>query len=183
MQVAGNKPFITAWDAMQALSHSLVECLANAELDEWPGLVRCKTRLDDLHRLLTAFASVKQDQIRWVERFKQSLVFHSTPVDIADSFYDLLKRAPCAYIFTSATLTMAGSFDCFTRPLGLGHVPTLSLPSPFDFKQQAVLYLPRGLPDPKDVRYYDEFVYRVVPCRSLRRAAGVVFSCLRAIAR
>ena len=163
MQVAGMKPFIKAWDDLLAFSHALVACLASAALDELPGLMRCKTRLDELHRLLMAFSEVKQDKIRWVERFKQSLVFHATPVDIADSFYELLMKKPGAYIFTSATLTMSGSFDCFTRPLGLCKAETLSLPSPFDFKQQAVLYLPRGLPDPKDVRYYDELLARALP--------------------
>ena len=162
-QVVSNKPFIKAWDDLFVLSEQLLDCLANADLAEETGLMRCKTRLDDLHRLLTLFAQTKPDQIRWLERFKQHLVFHSTPVDIANSFHDLLERMPCAYIFTSATLTMAGSFDCFTRPLGLTKADTLSLPSPFDFKQQALLYLPRGLPDPKDVRYYDDLLVKALP--------------------
>ena len=94
---------------------------------------------------------------------KQNIVFYSTPVDIADAFSEVLLRMPCAYIFTSATLTMADSFDCFTRPLGLMQANTLSLPSPFDFKQQALLYLPRGLPDPKDMRYYEALLEKALP--------------------
>ena len=162
-QVIHNKAFMKAWSDLLALSQELTTCLAGAELAEEAGLMRCKTRLDDLHRLLTLFAQVQPDQIRWLERFKQNIVFYSTPVDIAEPFSDLLERMPCAYIFTSATLTMAGSFDCFTRPLGLNKANTLSLPSPFDFKQQALLYLPRGLPDPKDVRYYDELLAKALP--------------------
>ena len=84
-------------------------------------------------------------------------------MDIADSFRALLERRPCAYIFTSATLTMAGSFDCFTKPLGLSHAQTLLLPSPFDFQQQALLYLPRALPDPKDPHYYESLVAKALP--------------------
>jgi len=162
-QVAINKPFMTAWNDLLVLGQELTVCLASAELAEEAGLMRCKTRLDDLQRLLTLFATVQPDQIRWLERFKQNIVFYSTPVDIAESFSDLMERMPCAYIFTSATLTMAGSFDCFTRPLGLTQANTLSLPSPFDFKQQALLYLPRGLPDPKDVHYYDELLAKALP--------------------
>lgn len=162
-QVIQNKAFITAWDALQTLSQELATCLSKADMDDATGLMRCKVRQDDLHHLLSLFAQVQPDQIRWLERFKQNLVFHSTPVDIANSFSELLERMPCAYIFTSATLTMSGSFDCFTHPLGLGKANTLTLPSPFDFKQQALLYLPRGLPDPKDVRYYDELLARALP--------------------
>ncbi len=162
-QVMSNKGFITAWEALLALSQALATCLANTELESAAGLMRCKSRQEDLHRLLSLFAQVQPDQIRWLERFKQNLVFHSTPVDIANSFSELLERRPCAYIFTSATLTMAGSFDCFTQPLGLARANTLTLPSPFDFKQQALLYLPRGLPDPKDVRFYEALLAKALP--------------------
>lgn len=162
-QIAYNKPFLAAWDALLVVSQALLDCLASADLEDEPGLARCKTRMEELHGLLTRFVQSQPNQIRWLERFKQSLVFHSTPVDVADSFHALLERQPCGYIFTSATLTMSGSFDCFTRPLGLVNAQTLSLPSPFDFQQQALLYLPRGLPDTKDVRYYEALLARALP--------------------
>ncbi len=162
-QVMSNEAFILSWDALLALSQELIGCLKNVELENEAGLMRCKTRLDDLNALLIQFADDKPEQIRWLERFKQSLVFHSTPVDIAQSFHALLVRRPCAFIFTSATLTMSGAFDCFTRPLGLTNALTLNLPSPFDFKEQALLYLPRGLPDPKDISYYDALLSKALP--------------------
>lgn len=162
-QIAYNKPFLAAWDALLVVSQALLDCLASADFEDEPGLARCKTRMEELHGLLTRFVQSQPNQIRWLERFKQSLVFHSTPVDVADSFHALLERQPCGYIFTSATLTMSGSFDCFTRPLGLVNAQTLSLPSPFDFQQQALLYLPRGLPDTKDVRYYEALLARALP--------------------
>lgn len=162
-QIAYNKPFLDAWNGLQVVSQALLDCLVNADLEDEPGLTRCKARMEELHGLLTRFAQHQPNQIRWLERFKQSLVFHSTPVDVADSFHDLLERQPCGYIFTSATLTMSGSFDCFTRPLGLANAQTLSLPSPFDFKEQALLYLPRGLPDTKDARYYEALLERALP--------------------
>ena len=162
-QVAHHQAFMTAWSQLHALGQQLSDCFTSVELAEEAGLTRCKMRLDQLLKLLNVFAQVQPDQIRWLERFKQNIVFYSTPVDIAESFSDLLVRMPCAYIFTSATLTMAESFDCFTRPLGLTQATKLSMPSPFDFKKQALLYLPRGLPDPKDVRYYDELLARALP--------------------
>jgi ATP-dependent DNA helicase DinG len=158
-----NKAFTTAWLDVLGLSQEWVDCLTSADVTEHAGLMRCKERLDELNGLLQGFSHAFSDGIRWVERFKSTVVFHETPVDIAESFRSVLARETCAYIFTSATLTMAGSFDCFTHPLGLHDAETICLPSPFDFKQQALLYLPRGLPDPKHVRYYDELLTRALP--------------------
>ena len=162
-QVLGNKAFNSAWDSWLLVCDELLQCFANANLEENTGLARCKTRLEELTGLLKLFIGPNVQRIRWLERFKHHLVFHATPFDIADAFRGLLERQPCAYIFTSATLTMADSFDCFIKPLGLLQASTLLLPSPFDFQQQALLYLPRGLPDPKDSSYYEALLVKALP--------------------
>ena len=162
-QVLGNSAFSNAWDLLCSVCTELQQCFVDLNLEEYPGVQRCKTRLDELILLLDAFAKPNTQRIRWLERFKHHVVFNATPVDIADSFRALLERQSCAYIFTSATLTMAESFDCFTKPLGLSQAQTLLLPSPFDFQRQALLYLPRSLPDPKDTRYYESLVARALP--------------------
>ncbi|CDZ77031.1 hypothetical protein BN59_01310 [Legionella massiliensis] len=161
--IRSGKAFNEAWLALQALIDELLSCLNAAEPENNPGLNRCLKRLDDLRDLILHFEQSDQAQIRWVERFKHTLVFHSTPFEVAESFKALLERQQSAYVFTSATLTMASSFDCFTKPLGLTTAKTLSLPSPFDYQQQALLYLPRGLPDPKDARYYTLLLEKALP--------------------
>ena len=161
--IARNKAFIQAWDALLALAAELEPCFESVDLKEHPGMARCKERLQDLVSGLKSFANPAQPRIRWVECFKHSLVFHATPFEVASAFKMLLKRQPSAYIFTSATLSMADSFDCFTKPLGLEGTSTLLLNSPFDFKQQALLYLPRQLPDPKHERYYDALLSKALP--------------------
>jgi ATP-dependent DNA helicase DinG len=128
-----------------------------------PGVQRCQVRLLALQAHIQAFVAPEASVIRWVERFKHTIVFHCTPFDVADSFQALLNRNRCAYIFTSATLTMSQSFDCFLKPLGLVAPQLLLLPSPFDFETQALLYLPRGLPDPKDPRYHESLLLQAMP--------------------
>ena len=162
-QVLGNKAFLHEWDVLLTVCDELQSCFADVNMEEHAGLGRCQKRLEELVGLLRSFAEPNQQRIRWVERFKHHVVFNATPVDIADSFQTLLDRRLCAYIFTSATLTMADSFDCFTKPLGLARAQTLLLPSPFDFQRQALLYLPRTLPDPKDTRYYELLVVKALP--------------------
>ncbi len=162
-EIKRNKVFMAVWDNWLALKDELMECLNDESVAEVPALSRCKERLEELEQILLSFNQSKTDKIRWLERFKQTLVFHATPYDIAKPFSELLKRQPCTYVFTSATLTMAESFDCFCKPLGLNEAKTLLLPSPFDFQNQALLYLPRGLPDPKDASYYEQLLKRALP--------------------
>ena len=156
--VASNKQFKHLWDEWLQLKDELLACFENHEQSSVPGLGRCKERLEDFARILHSFKDNQLAKIRWVERFKNTLVFHSTPYEVADFFNKLLRRQSCSYVFTSATLTMSSSFDCFSKPLGLEDIKTLLLPSPFNYQEQALLYLPRGLPDPKDQRYYVELV-------------------------
>ncbi|RUQ94337.1 ATP-dependent DNA helicase [Legionella septentrionalis] len=155
--------FLKSWEALLLFMQEWSDYISGMAVQEHPGLQRCKERLDELCRLLTLFQGQKLEQIRWVERFKHSLVFHTTPFMVADSFQTLLRQQTCTYVFTSATLTMASSFDCFTKPLGLTDVQTQLLPSSFDFKTQALLYLPRALPDPKDDHYHEALLAKALP--------------------
>lgn len=160
-EIHNNKVFTRLWTEWLNLKDELLACF-NDQSSEIPGVTRCKERLDDFARILISFGESKGSTIRWIERFKNTLVFHATPYDVADSFNELLQRQSCTHIFTSATLTMASSFDCFCKPLGLKEIRTLLLPSPFNYSQQALLYLPRGLPDPKDSRYYEVLVKKAL---------------------
>lgn len=158
-----SRAFREALGALEELIDELIPCLLAADLENNPGLSRCQQRLDEVHKLFLRFQQQEKTQIRWVERFKHSLIFHATPFEIAETFSAFLAHQQSAYIFTSATLTMSSSFDCFTKPLGLTTAKTLSLPSPFDYQQQTLLYLPRNLPDPKDKRYYELLLERALP--------------------
>lgn len=109
-------------------------------------------------RLGEADASVRELQSRddpsrvyWYEISDQGFTLHGTPVDVAPIFRErLLKRVPTA-VFTSATLTVAGSFDFLKNGLGIdGEVEELRLSSPFDYRNQALLYIPGRFPLPHE---------------------------------
>lgn len=161
--ISHQSSFKQAWENLLAWHNQVLECFASISLDDQPGAVRCKMRLETFLAVLKKFIGAQSTYIRWIERFKSTIVFHLTPFDVKDAFQALLARESCAYLLTSATLTMADSFDCFLTSLGLNTAETLLLPSPFDFKQQALLYLPRGLPDPNALNYHECLVNQVVP--------------------
>ncbi len=154
--------FASAWAACVAFLERWMD-LISPQATDTPGLARCKTRCTALWNLVNAFCTASSKMIRWVEKFKRSVVFHQTPLDSAAYCQSLFAQNNSAYIFTSATLTASNSFASFTKPMGLIDPKLLQLPSPFDFQQQALLYLPRGLPDPKYNHYHDALLTKALP--------------------
>ncbi len=82
----------------------------------------------------------------WLDTHGRHFALHITPLSVAKSFTHFRERTPSAWIFTSATLEVAGKFNYFCSRLGLGNAHTLTLSSPFDYENQALLCVPRFLP-------------------------------------
>lgn len=88
----------------------------------------------------------------WYETTRKHLVLHQTPLSIADKFSDYVNRDKCAWVFTSATLAVNGSVEHFASKLGLNSCEQLVLDSPFDYKNQAMLVVPRYLPETNNLQ-------------------------------
>lgn len=86
----------------------------------------------------------------WFETTTRHVVVHQTPLSVAKKFGGLVRHSQRAWVFTSATIAVNEKFEHFTHRLGLYDAETLLLPSPFDFQQQALLCLPRYLPEAND---------------------------------
>tara|TARA_Y100001968_G_C19440662_1_gene762330 strand:- start:1130 stop:3091 length:1962 start_codon:yes stop_codon:yes gene_type:complete len=161
-------------DIMQWITHHLP--------DNTPQLSRVHERLVAYLTILTEFEQEDKACVRWIECFKHTYVFHQTPFDISHKFKQILDKHACAYVFTSATLTVANSFDYFLKPLGLTNVQTIRLDSPFDYPKQTLLYLPRNLPDTKHQDYYVCLVAQVVPIiKALNGRCFLLFTSHRAL--
>jgi len=124
-------------------------------------------------KLQDVIAQAQPEQIQWYEVHRRSLSFHITPLDIAPAFTQHKLRKAGNWIFTSATLTVDHRFEHFTRRLGLGDIAARQFDSPFDYQQQALMYLPKGLPEPNDPAY-TEAVVRVAKT-VLEASAGRAF--------
>ncbi|MBX3612144.1 MAG: ATP-dependent DNA helicase [Burkholderiaceae bacterium] len=86
--------------------------------------------------------------ILWAEVHQSGVTLHETPLSVAETFRRHRESAPRAWIFTSATLAVAGRFDHFVSAMGLEGARTLRWESPFDFARRALLYVPRHCGDP-----------------------------------
>ena len=111
--------------------------------------------------------------VLWVEAFSSSLQLHKTPLSIAPIFNSQREGTPRSWIFTSATLAVKNDFKHFSDQMGLGGEPAKTWPSPFDYEQQGLLYVPTGLPDPNAIGYTDAVVDCALPV--IEAAGGRAF--------
>ncbi len=106
--------------------------------------------------LLDALDFQGEELIHCVERRGKGTFLHTLPIRVAEQLGESLFLGNQSLVFTSATLTTSGSddgkgFRHFGERLGIGaEARTRVVPSPFDYQEQALLYLPRDLPAPKD---------------------------------
>lgn len=81
----------------------------------------------------------------WAETMGKGFGLHITPLSIHDKMHARINKYPASWIFTSATLEVNNSFSYFSERLGING-KELKLSSPFDYPNQALLYVPRYLP-------------------------------------
>jgi len=102
--------------------------------------------------------SEERNTVFWIERRRgghdrMNIFLQATPIDVAPILKTcLFDKLECA-VLTSATLAVGGGFDYVTRRLGFEHARQVVLPSHFDYENQALLYVPPDLPDPRTPQF------------------------------
>jgi ATP-dependent DNA helicase DinG len=174
--------FAAALAALAASIASLSGVLdALAERSE--GLARCSERTRQVEGLLGRWCDdTRADLVRWIEVLAQSLRLNATPLSVAEIFRRQLDGRPRAWIFTSATLAVGGDFGLYRKEMGLHDARTACWDSPFDYASQALLFVPKGLPDPNSEQHTRAVVANSLPL--IRASAGrafLLFTTLRAM--
>jgi ATP-dependent DNA helicase DinG len=134
-----------------------------------------------------AEAAAKADpneMVRWIEVFSHTVQLHETPLSVAPIFSKQRAGVPRAWIFTSATLSVRGDFTHYAAQMGLNARRSMTLPSPFDYPTQGLLYVPRNLPQPSSPNFTDAVFDGALPVIEASKG-GVFFLCttLRAVDR
>lgn len=115
------------------------------------------------------------DRANWVfaDPGRDQFELNSAPLDVSSELAQRLwNRRTC--ILTSATLAVDGRFDYLRGELGLpAGVTEAVLGSPFRFEEQALFYVPRALPEPRDPEYVSSLVPEIE--RILRVSRGRAF--------
>jgi ATP-dependent DNA helicase DinG len=144
-------------------------------IDEAPGLKKRVVRLrSELEFLLESNAS---NMVYWLERramgggaqsdrngsnsrasFRsqsRTTFLQATPIDVSELLAKLVFETIPTVVLTSATLTVQGGFEHMRKRLGLSEARELVVPSHFRYGEQALLYLPPNMPDPRQPDFQD----------------------------
>jgi ATP-dependent DNA helicase DinG len=90
----------------------------------------------------------RPDRVVWAE---PGLLAHA-PVDVSGRLREALWSEGPTAVLVSATL----EFGFVERRLGIEHAARVDAGSPFDFRSQALLYVPRRMPEPREASLADE---------------------------
>jgi ATP-dependent DNA helicase DinG len=112
--------------------------------------------------------------VSFVERRGRSALLRATPIDVSNRLREMLFGRVRAAVLTSATLAVDQGFSYLRERLGLGEVEELRLPSPFDYAAQCVLYVPRGMPDPREPRFVERATAEIVRLLAISRGRAFV---------
>jgi ATP-dependent DNA helicase DinG len=167
---------LPALDAAAERSRDLARLAARAR--------ELATRLQDWLARLDPALSEPGEEIIWAEVHQSGVTLHRTPLSVAEVFRRHRLAGPRAWIFTSATLAVAGRFDHFTAAMGLEGARTLCRESPFDFAQNALLYVPQGCGDPAAADFAERVAEAAWPLIDANRGrAFVLCTSLRMVER
>jgi ATP-dependent DNA helicase DinG len=107
--------------------------------------------IDELGSLASAirtFVSMDNDgYVYWID----SNGINYCPVDVSTFLKPLFDSK--VSVLTSATLTVAGSFDSFKKSIGLKKAFSCKYNNSFDYKNNSIVYVPPGAPSPKEKNY------------------------------
>ena len=170
-----------AFDLLAAALLAFAETLAPLR-EASPGLDGCHARALEysarlarwlLQRDLDAEFDAADDDVRWYELSPRGFRLQRTPLDVSGPLRAHRERSQAAWVFTSATLAVAGEFGHVASRLGLEAPTTLLQPSPFDWNTQALCYLPPNLPEPMSRDYNTALVNALLPV--LQASSGRAF--------
>jgi ATP-dependent DNA helicase DinG len=163
-----------ALEPASELSDSLVQLAAGlkgAGEDEDALARRSLGTVEDLDACLSV---TDENTVSWAEQ--GALVW--APVDVSDLLRERLWGRPATAVLISATLEAR----FLRRRLGIDEAREVALASPFDFREQALVYVPRHFPEPRSPGYYERLADEVVSlCRLSEGRALVLTSSYRAL--
>ncbi|MBV9956953.1 MAG: ATP-dependent DNA helicase [Acidobacteria bacterium] len=112
--------------------------------------------------------------VYWMERRGRGLFLRASPIDVSGLLQDKLFEKVETVVMTSATLASAGNFSFIRERLGLTEeTDDLIAPSSYDYENQAVLYLPPRMPDPRAQEWPQAAADEVI--KLLRASEGRAF--------
>ena len=179
---------VGALESLEATIHLMREPRADSSqsapmLEDLLGLSRRAAEIRDQLKFLLRASD--PDYVYFLEIRGRGVALRAAPIDVSTIIRQVLLERMQATVLTSATLTVDGSFEYLKARLGLHseHRAVMKrLPSDFDYARQAILYLPRRMPDPRSPRFAEAVAREALAIlRCTRGRAFVLFTSYAAL--
>jgi ATP-dependent DNA helicase DinG len=159
--------FVDALHELKSGLRTLADLLADLNVDD-AALNQGQVRALELEERVTVLLADDSAEgsvpgVRWVQRNPQSFSVQFAPIDVAKQLGALIQEHAAAWIFTSATLAVGTSFAHFAGRIGVSDSSGKQFGSPFDYAEQALMYLPRGLDAPSSPGYTTQVLDAALP--------------------
>lgn len=142
--------------------------------DQSPEQKKIYERYSKVCEKLSPWLTKKNNNyVYWLDIFSKSIQLNMTPFSIAESFDKFKAENKMSWIYTSATLAVNESFNFFQSMMGLNQAKAKKLDSPFDFKNNACLYVPNNMPEPNSVLFTLSLIKKIYPL--IQAAKGRTF--------
>lgn len=182
-QIAPSSPFFECLDTVRDALVALIQVLEK-QAERAETIEQCRVRALDLQMKLDTWSdeaaqnNAAQDGktkpiapakergpecVLWVEAYQTSLQLHRTPLSIAPIFNKQREGSPRTWIFASATMAVKNDFSHYVSQMGLWDEPARTWPSPFNYQEQGILYVPNQMPQPNSREYTDAVVDAALP--------------------
>ncbi len=163
LEIENNPKIFAGLNAVKEQLQRLSDQLKLASV-KTKALESCFKRAEELVQKLNLILNDRSGKwIRWYETHRKTFTLSLTPLDIAAEFHGFMQQHQAAWIFTSATLSVANKFDYFAGNLGLNDALSETWGSPFDYPNQSLFYHPKGLPQPNDPNFIPRIVDFALP--------------------
>lgn len=168
-------------EAYQALDNALARIEAAIDpfaekLPEAESLTRRvrQTRFD----LEFIVRQSERNFVYWLERRNKGIFLQASPIDVSSLLQEKLFDKVETCVLTSATLSTNGKFDFIRDRLGLERSKTavLTAPSAFNYEKQAIIYLPKAMPDPRSAEYTQLAAGEIVKLLSITNGRAFVLA-------
>jgi ATP-dependent DNA helicase DinG len=167
-------------DAYLSLDGALnrLETTLDAMRDAPPEVENLVRRVRELRfNLEFIVAGDDKKYVYWSERRGRGVFLRASPIDVSTLLQDKLFERVETVVMTSATLASAGSFNFVRERLGLPEeTDELVAPSGYDYENQAVLYLPPRMPEPRSPQFVERAAEEIINLLEISRGRAFVLS-------
>jgi len=123
-------------------------------------------------------SQAEKNFVYWLEKRGRGMFLRASPIDVSALLQEKLFEKTETVVLTSATLSTNGKFNFIKNRLGLEEEKTATLlaPSSFDYEKQAIIYIPKAMPDPRAPEYTNHAANEIIKLLQITNGRAFVLA-------